>query len=80
MAATLRDVQRDPAVARVYGWVDDGNRESQTLLRLVFGFAQVQRLRRLHVLRRFGWKVPGSDDPPFGPLSKAGRHTASPAP
>jgi GNAT superfamily N-acetyltransferase len=76
MAAMLRDVQRDADVTRVYGWIDEGNRASQTLLRVVFGFAQVQRVRRVHVLRRIGFKLPRSDDPPFGPLSASGRHSS----
>jgi hypothetical protein len=46
------------------------------LLRLVFGFSQLQRVRRVHILRRLGFKLPHSDDPAFGPLSATGRHSS----
>jgi hypothetical protein len=70
----LSDVRGDRAISRVYGWVDRRNRESQTLLRMMFGFKQVQRVRRLRTLR-IGWQVPWSDDPKFGPVSRVGRHS-----
>ena len=75
MVSMLRDVRDDPALTRVYGWVDSRNRESQMLLRLL-GFTQVQTVKRLHVLHRFGRPVPRSVKPSFGPLSRAGRHRA----
>jgi ribosomal protein S18 acetylase RimI-like enzyme len=74
MSRLLSDVRGDDAISRVYGWVDHRNRESQTLLRMMFGFTQVQRVRRLHALR-IGWQVPWSDDPKFGPVSRVGRHS-----
>ena len=77
MTEMLTAVAKDPALGRVYGWVDQRNRESQMLLRLL-GFERVQEVRRLHVLRRFGRALPGSAQPPYGPLSRAGRH-ADPA-
>jgi GNAT superfamily N-acetyltransferase len=71
----LCDARRDPALRRVYGWVDRDNRQSQTLLRLVFGFVQVQELKRIRLLSRVGFKLPRSDRPPFGPLSATGNHS-----
>jgi hypothetical protein len=68
-------VQNDSALSRVYGWVDQRNREAQVLYRMMFGFTQVQRVRRVHLLRRVGFQLPGSDDPKFGPVSRAGRHS-----
>jgi GNAT superfamily N-acetyltransferase len=75
VATMLSDARDDPAIDRVYGWVDKRNRESQLLLRMVFGFTQVQRARSAQLIRR-GWQVPRSDDPRFGPVSRAGRHSA----
>jgi hypothetical protein len=74
MSRLLSDVRGDRAISRVYGWVDRRNRESQTLLRMMYGFAQVQRVRRLRALH-IGWQVPWSDDPKFGPVSRVGRHS-----
>jgi RimJ/RimL family protein N-acetyltransferase len=73
MVRMLQAVADDPALTRVYGWVDRRNRESQTLLRLL-GFTDVQRVKRLHVLR-WGRQVPRSDKPAWGPLSTRGRHS-----
>jgi ribosomal protein S18 acetylase RimI-like enzyme len=74
----LSEVQKDPALSRVYGWVDCRNREMQVLIRLMFGFTQVQRVRRVR-LPRLGWQLPWSDHPKFGPVSRVGRHsTAAP--
>jgi ribosomal protein S18 acetylase RimI-like enzyme len=70
----LSDVQKDPAMSRVYGWVDCRNREAQALYRMMFGFTQVQRVRRVH-LPRAGLQLPWSDDPKFGPVSRVGRHS-----
>ena len=78
MATVLSDAQANPSIARVYGWVDRNNRESQMMLRVLFGFREVQRVRRVHILRRLGWKLPGSDRPAFGPLSRRGRHSEAP--
>ncbi|HEX8159597.1 MAG TPA: GNAT family N-acetyltransferase, partial [Solirubrobacteraceae bacterium] len=74
----LSDARRDPAIRRVYGWIDRENRQSQTLLRLVFGFSQVQELKRVHLLNRVGFKLPRSDRPPFGPFSATGNHSRQP--
>jgi CelD/BcsL family acetyltransferase involved in cellulose biosynthesis len=71
----LSDLREDKRLARVYGWVDSRNRESLFLLRIVFGFTQVQTAKRAHLLRRIGWQVRGSDQPSFGPLSRTGRHS-----
>lgn len=76
VAALLSDLQREANIRRVYGWIDAGNRESQALLRMVFGFTQVQTVKRARLLDRVGWQVPGSDRPGFGPVSRAGRHSA----
>jgi len=76
MTTMLKAVRDDPALTRVYGWVDTRNRESQMLLRLL-GFSQMQHLKRLHVLHRVGRPVPRSTTPAFGPLSRAGRHRAA---
>jgi RimJ/RimL family protein N-acetyltransferase len=73
VAAMLRAAQAGDALARVYGWVDSRNRPSQVVLRML-GFRDVQTVQRVHVLRRRGWMVRGSDCPPFGPLSVEGRH------
>jgi hypothetical protein len=74
VAAMLSDLEEGHTTRRVYGWVDSRNRESQALLRMVFGFTQVQTVKRLHV-PRVGWQIPGSDEPPFGPASRVGRHS-----
>lgn len=73
MVQMLQSVAADPALTRVYGWVDRRNRESQLLLRLL-GFKDVQTVRRAHLLHRRGRRVPGSSRPAFGPLSRQGRH------
>lgn len=78
MTEMLTEVAGDPALDRVYGWVDQRNRESQVLLRLL-GFERVQEVRRLHLLRRVGRPLPGTAKPPYGPLSRAGRHADAPA-
>jgi ribosomal protein S18 acetylase RimI-like enzyme len=75
VAAMLEDLRGDPDVELVYGWVDARNRQSEMLLRIVFGFTHVQTVRRVHLLRRLGWQVPRSDEPRFGPLSRRGRHS-----
>jgi GNAT superfamily N-acetyltransferase len=76
VAKLLSEAQSDPAISRVYGWVDCRNREAQVLFRMMFGFTQVQRVRSVHFLRRFGLQVPWSDEPRFGPVSRVGRHSA----
>jgi len=76
MTAMLTAVAEDPSLSRVYGWVDQRNRESQVLLRLL-GFKRVQEVRRFHLLHRFGRALPASARPPFGPLSRDGRHNRS---
>jgi GNAT superfamily N-acetyltransferase len=75
MITMLHEVYADPSLARLYGWVDRRNRESAMLHRLL-GFKDVQEVKRARVLNRFGMKVPRSDRPRFGPLSKDGRHRA----
>jgi GNAT superfamily N-acetyltransferase len=74
MSALLLDVQREPTINRVYGWVDRDNQEMQVLIRVMFGFTQVQRVSRCRLLHRAGWQVPWSDEPRFGPVSSVGRH------
>jgi GNAT superfamily N-acetyltransferase len=76
LSTLLSDAKNDPAISRVYGWVDSGNREMQTLLRMMFGFMQAQRVYRVR-LTRIGWQVPWSDDPRFGPVSSVGRHSTA---
>ncbi len=76
MSRLLSDVRSDRAISRVYGWVDRRNREMQLMLRMIYGFTQVQRVRRAHV-PRLGWQVPWSDDPKFGPVSRVGRHSTA---
>lgn len=73
MVRMLEEVVSDPALTRVYGWVDQRNRESQMLLRLL-GFKDVQTVRRAQVLHRRGVAVPRSPRPDFGPVSRQGRH------
>ena len=73
MVAMLSAVHTDPALTRVYGWVDRQNRESQMLLRLL-GFKNVQSVKRVMLLDRFGRALPRSDRPAEGPLSRHGRH------
>jgi GNAT superfamily N-acetyltransferase len=75
MSRLLYDVRDDPTISRVYGWVDQRNREMQVLLRLMYGFTPVQRVLRAH-LPRVGWQVPWSDEPRFGPVSRVGRHSS----
>jgi hypothetical protein len=77
VAAMLSDLQKESEIERVYGWIEARNRESQALLRMMFGFAQVQTVNYARLLRRLGWQVPGSDRPSFGPVSRAGRHSAA---
>lgn len=76
MTAILKEAKEAGNIARVYGWVDQHNRQSAFLLRIVFGFAHVQSLQRLHLARRWGGQVPFSARPAFGPLSRAGHHAA----
>lgn len=73
--AMLSDLQADPGLTRVYGWIDRENRQQQALLRMVFGFSQVQTVKRALLLRRINWQVPHSDHPRFGPISRIGRHS-----
>jgi hypothetical protein len=73
MVRMLSEVADDPALTRVYGWVDKRNRTSQILLRML-GFTQAQEVRRAHLLQRCGVPVPGTTRPAFGPLSRNGRH------
>jgi ribosomal protein S18 acetylase RimI-like enzyme len=75
MAALLADVQDDPALDRVYGWVDEPNREMQLLVRMMFGFQEVQKVRRARVLHLAGVQVPLTDRPRSGPVSRRGRHS-----
>jgi GNAT superfamily N-acetyltransferase len=74
MARLLSDVRSDPTISRVYGWVDRRNRKMQFMLRVMFGFRQIQRVWRAHI-PRIGWQVPWSDKPKFGPVSRVGRHS-----
>ena len=74
MITMLHEVYADPSIARLYGWVDRRNRESAMLHRLL-GFKDVQEVKRARVLNRVGMKLPRTDKPRFGPLSKDGRHS-----
>lgn len=74
MSSMLREVHDDPALARVYGWVDSRNRESQALMRMS-SFRGVQHVKRVHLLRRMGTQLPRTDRPAFGPMSRAGTHS-----
>jgi hypothetical protein len=74
MSRLLSDVRNDRVISRVYGWVDCRNREMQLMLRMMYGFTQVQRVWRASA-PRIGWQVPWSDNPKFGPVSRAGRHS-----
>lgn len=76
MITMLHEVHADPSVTRLYGWVDRRNRESAMLHRLL-GFTDVQEVKRARVLNRVGMKLPRTDKPRFGPLSKDGRHRAA---
>ena len=69
MTAMLSEVRDDPALARVYGWVDQRNRESQMLMRM-HGFKPVQEVKRLQLVSRIGFQVPRSDQPRRGPVSR----------
>lgn len=69
----LEACQADPALSRVYGWVDKRNRPSQVLLRLL-GFQDVQSLQRVRVLGH-GLIRRGTDTPAYGPMSRQGRHS-----
>jgi GNAT superfamily N-acetyltransferase len=74
MSRLLSDVRGDPTVSRVYGWVDQRNREMQVFLRMMYGFTPVQHVLRAH-MPRIGLQVPWSDEPKFGPVSRTGRHS-----
>jgi hypothetical protein len=74
MSRLLSDVRGDPAISRVYGWVDRRNREMQLMLRMMYGFTQVQGVWRASA-PRIGLQVPWSDKPKFGPVSRVGRHS-----
>jgi RimJ/RimL family protein N-acetyltransferase len=75
VARMLSDVQADPRIAKVYCWVDRRNRKSAFVLQMGFGFSRVQKIKRLHILRRWGGQVPLSAQPRHGPASRVGRHT-----
>jgi RimJ/RimL family protein N-acetyltransferase len=77
VAAVLSDLRADPTLKRVYGWIDRDNREQQALLRIVFGFTQVQTVKRALLLSRVTWQVAGSDHPRFGPVSRFGWHSGA---
>jgi hypothetical protein len=77
MARVLSDVKNDPGITRVYGWVDRRNRPSDVMLRVVFGFKQAQRIKRLNFMRRWGCQLPLSARPAYGPFSRAGRHNSA---
>jgi ribosomal protein S18 acetylase RimI-like enzyme len=79
VSTLLSDAQNDPTIGRVYGWVDSGNREMQALLRMMFGFTQAQRVRRVR-LTRMVWQMPWYDNPKFGPVSSVGRHSTATSP
>ena len=74
MSRLLSDARSDRQLSRVYGWVDRRNREMQLMLRMMYGFTQVQRVWRASA-PRIGWQVPWSDNPKFGPVSRVGRHS-----
>jgi GNAT superfamily N-acetyltransferase len=74
MSRLLSDARSDRAISRVYGWVDRRNREMQLMLRMMYGFTQVQGVWRASA-PRLGWQVPWSDNPKFGPVSRVGRHS-----
>lgn len=74
MSRLLSDARSDRHLSRVYGWVDRRNREMQLMLRMMYGFAQVQRVWRASA-PRIRWQVPWSDNPRFGPVSRVGRHS-----
>jgi GNAT superfamily N-acetyltransferase len=74
MSRLLSDARSDRQLSRVYGWVDQRNREMQLMLRMMYGFTQIQRVWRASA-PRIGWQVPWSDNPKFGPVSRVGRHS-----
>jgi ribosomal protein S18 acetylase RimI-like enzyme len=74
VARMLDDVEADPGIASVYCWVDRRNRKSAFVLQMGFGFSRVQKIKRLHILRRWGGQVPFSAQPRSGPMSRVGRH------
>jgi hypothetical protein len=47
------------------------------MLRVVFGFKQAQRIKRLNFMRRWGCQLPLSARPAYGPFSRAGRHNSA---
>jgi len=75
VAAMLADVRDEGRVRRVYGWVDRENRPSALLFRMIFGFTEVQQVKRFEVAYRWGGQVPFSARPRYGPLSRSGRHS-----
>jgi GNAT superfamily N-acetyltransferase len=74
VAAMLAGVRDEGRLRRVYGWVDRENRPSALLFRMIFGFSDVQKVKRFEVAYRWGGQVPFSARPRYGPLSRRGRH------
>ncbi len=75
-ATVLRQLQGDGDVRVVYGWVDRDNRPSQLLLRMLFGFTELQQVSYARVLQRWGMQLPRSARPVGGPVSRPRRRFA----
>jgi ribosomal protein S18 acetylase RimI-like enzyme len=79
MGQRLIDTFVDQGVAWGYTHVLDSNTGS-VIWHHLFGFSLYQMVNCIHAGDRFWWKVPLSDTPRLGPLSRKGRHNIDPPP
>lgn len=70
MQAMLGFVAADERVETVYSYVNEDNRESQLLLRMVFGFKSCQKATSVRLLNRVGLQMPFRTSPAGGPCSR----------
>lgn len=69
--AMLRHVaEHHDDVEVVYSYVRESNRESQVLLRMMFGFTSCQKATSVRVLNHFGCQMPFRTTPSGGPSSR----------
>jgi ribosomal protein S18 acetylase RimI-like enzyme len=76
----VEDARRTGEFDWVFGYVMRENRPSQLMLRLMLGFEQVQVVKDLQVLSRFGVQLPFTEDPRTGPVSRQPRVRPAGAP
>jgi len=68
------DLEGGPGVDYVYGFISYENAPS-ILWHYSIGFNIVQTINYLSIGPRIKWKIPFSDVPGFGPMSRRGRHS-----